>query len=275
MSAQSSPGPGRNDRIAPLHRCSDDETATKWFCGNEKSAPDDKDCASVDGDVELPDGIYVYATAGDTLDNKATASPIPPPGTSRATGVPAVTATASGPTQHSSVAHPVETSTRSFPGTYVSSASISTDTSPTATPGSNAPESSASEPASSWPATTAPGVPPPVPSDASEDEDDGFGSVIPIGVGVAVGTSILIAGSVIVFFYQRKRRRRAPVRAETPPPFEFSLIDRQAPGWLMPSPDARLREPHGAGNMHGNVKGAPAAATAARYELPRESVGGI
>ncbi|AEO59398.1 hypothetical protein MYCTH_2065208 [Thermothelomyces thermophilus ATCC 42464] len=225
-------GPGRNDGIVLLHRCSGDETATKWFCGNEKSGPDNKDCASVDGDVEIPDGIYVYATAGntpislpaissakerptrtgDTLDNKVTASLIPPPGTSRATGGPA--------------------------------------------------------PASSSPATTAPGVPPPVPSDAPEDEDDEFGSVIPIGVGVAVGTSILIAGSVIVFFYQRKRRRQAPVRAETPPPFEFSLIGRQAPGWLTPSPDARLREPHGAANMHGDVKGAPAAASAARYELP-------
>ena len=57
---------------------------------------------------------------------------------------------------------------------------------------------------------------------------------VPIGVGVAVGASVLIAASVLVFFYQRKRRRQAPVRAETPPPFEFEYINSQAPDWLGP-----------------------------------------
>jgi hypothetical protein len=105
---------------------------------------------------------------------------------------------------------------------------------------------------------------------------------VPIGVGVAVGTSILIAGSVLVFFYQRKRRRQAPVRAETPPPFEFSFINNQAPGWLGPSyGDAKLQGQqsqrgrgdgvHGGsynGNNNRNKDNTPEIGGAAGYELP-------
>lgn len=64
--------------------------------------------------------------------------------------------------------------------------------------------------------------------------DDNANPAVPIGVGVAFGASIMIAAGVLGFFYLRKRRRETPVRAETPPPFEFSVMDSQAPGRIRP-----------------------------------------
>jgi hypothetical protein len=85
-----------------------------------------------------------------------------------------------------------------------------------------------------------------------------------------VGTSILIAGSVLVFFYQRKRRRQAPVRAETPPPFEFSFINSQAPGWLGPSYGVKPPVPPQAEDKMHDKSGKPTPNNGgtARQELP-------
>lgn len=94
-------------------------------------------------------------------------------------------------------------------------------------------------------------------------QDDGKSTLaVPIGVGVAVGTSVLIAASVLIFFYQRKRRRQAPVRAETPPPFEFEYINNQAPDWLGPSYGAKPPGTHGGNRFAGEGGGT------GRIELP-------
>jgi hypothetical protein len=79
---------------------------------------------------------------------------------------------------------------------------------------------------------------------------------------VAIGTSILIAASALVFFYQRKRRRESLVRAETPPPFEFSTINNQAPGWPRPPHGAKLPELPENDRITAEIGGT------ARFELP-------
>ncbi|KAH6617578.1 hypothetical protein F5144DRAFT_498950 [Chaetomium tenue] len=105
------------------------------------------------------------------------------------------------------------------------------------------------------------------PSDPPQDSGEAS-SAVPVAVGVAVGTSILIAGSVLVFFYQRKRRRQAPVRAETPPPFEFSFINSQAPGWLGPSYGPKPPVPQPDDKMHDKSKPTPNTGGTAQHELP-------
>lgn len=100
---------------------------------------------------------------------------------------------------------------------------------PSSTPGEIKPTITSSQ----LPPSTSSANPGDSPPNKDEEEDGSF--AIPIGVGVAVGASILIAGSALVYFYQRKRRREAPVRAETPPPFEFSFLNSQAPDWLGPA----------------------------------------
>ncbi|KAK4244864.1 hypothetical protein C7999DRAFT_16914 [Corynascus novoguineensis] len=236
-------GSDRDRRFVSLHRCSGDVTATKWFCENEDNIPDDRDCSSVDGDVELPAGLSVYATAGTTLSQ-----------ISQHSGEHVDTETTSGLTTPSSVPHPAETATVPLPEV--------------ANP--PAPE----HPGSPSSAATGSAAPTPVSSHANNDaEDDKSGSGIPIGVGVTVGACIPIASSVILFFYQRRRRRRAPVRAESPPPFEFSLIGNgQAPGiWMGPSYSAKLPtgEPQaGLAKIYGDSRVTPWAGGAVRYELP-------
>lgn len=100
-----------------------------------------------------------------------------------------------------------------------------------------------------------------VPPNTPEDGDKSS-TAVPIGVGVAVGASVLIAASVLVFLYQRKRRRQAPVRAETPPPFEFSFINNQAQGWSAQSDAAKPPE------MHDNTKIMAGLGGTGRAELP-------
>jgi hypothetical protein len=72
----------------------------------------------------------------------------------------------------------------------------------------------------------------------------------------------LIAASALVFFYQRKRRRQAPVRAETPPPFEFSAINNEAPGWPAAPHGAKLPE------LPENERRVAEIGGTARFELP-------
>ncbi|KAK5654626.1 hypothetical protein OQA88_6947 [Cercophora sp. LCS_1] len=77
-------------------------------------------------------------------------------------------------------------------------------------------------------------VPTPTAQEGQAEEDDKRS--IPIGVGAAFGSAILIAGSVLAFFYLRKRRRERLVRAETPPP-ESTYYE--------PEMGARRRDPFG------------------------------
>jgi hypothetical protein len=98
---------------------------------------------------------------------------------------------------------------------------------------------------------------------SSAPQEDGKASLaVPIGVGVAVGTSVLIAASALVFFYRRKRRREAPVRAETPPPFEFSTINNQAAVWPGLPHGAKLPE------LPENDRRVAEIGGTARFELP-------
>jgi hypothetical protein len=109
------------------------------------------------------------------------------------------------------------------------------------------------------------GSSPPAAASSSPPPDNGNSSAaVPIGVGVAVGASVLIASSALIFFYQRKRRRQAPARAETPPPFEFDLINNQAPSWLGPSYVTKALEMQGTGKN----KNTPELGGTARVELP-------
>ncbi|KAK3291500.1 uncharacterized protein B0H64DRAFT_330575 [Chaetomium fimeti] len=239
------PEPAGDDQIVPMHRCSGGKTMRKWYCGNG-NRPADLDCKDIDGDVELPENISVYATAG------ITPKPSPSPTPSRDPPESKDTASAIPPsnTIQFSLGEPVTA------------------------PGPDTPNSQTAAPPSTLPNATGTdvptAVPTAVPSDPPQDDDDQASSAVPVAVGVAVGTSILIAGSVLVFFYQRKRRRQAPVRAETPPPFEFSFINNQPPGWLGPSSGAAAKVPvaEAEGKMHDESKPTPEIGGTARYEMP-------
>lgn len=67
-------------------------------------------------------------------------------------------------------------------------------------------------------------------------------SSIPIGVGTAFGSAILVSGGLLAFFYIRKRRRERLVRAETPPPVTET-------SYYEPEMGARMRDPLGRWRM--------------------------
>jgi hypothetical protein len=166
------------------------------------------------------------------------------------------TATVTDPSQASSETAPVKTVPESTT-TQSSPPPLYVSPDPATAPGSEAAlPSTLPDGVGSSPPTAAPSSPPP---------DDGKSSTaVPIGVGVAVGASVLIASSALIFFYQRKRRRNAPARAETPPPFEFDLINSRAPSWLGPSYGTKASEMQGTSKN----KNTPELGGSARVELP-------
>ncbi|KAK4240069.1 hypothetical protein C8A03DRAFT_13559 [Achaetomium macrosporum] len=151
----------------------------------------------------------------------------------------------------------------SFP-TQSSQGPLSSDT---AIPSTTATTSDPDVAGQSSPATAASGTvscsesPTAVDSNTSQDNDKG-NLAVPIGIGVGIGTSVVVAASVFGFFYMRKRRRQAPVRAETPPPFEFPLVDDQGRGWPGPPYGTRLPQ------MRTCNTYVPELGGSARYELP-------
>ena len=68
-------------------------------------------------------------------------------------------------------------------------------------------------------------------------KDPNKSAVIPIAIGVVMGTSILASAGSIVFLYFRKRRREAPARAESPPPYDSREMEArpsiEAAAWRM------------------------------------------
>jgi hypothetical protein len=210
-----------------------------------------------------PDDMDEYAIAGEKPESPSAAeeTSTEDPGTTSTTSASDAskssleqstdTATMTDPSRGPSETAPVETvpepttAQSSPPPLYVSP-------DPATTPGSEA----------ALPSTVPDGV---ESNPSSTSPDDGKSSAaVPIGVGVAVGASVLIASSALVFFYQRRRRRQAPARAETPPPFEFDLINNRAPSWLGPSYGTKASEMQGASKN----KNTPELGGAARVELP-------
>ncbi|KAK1825595.1 hypothetical protein QBC39DRAFT_74146 [Podospora conica] len=68
------------------------------------------------------------------------------------------------------------------------------------------------------PTSTDPGAP--GATGAPGDVNDG--RIIPVAVGIAVGTLITVASSALLFFYIKKKRKERPRRAESPPPHHFT-----------------------------------------------------
>ncbi|KAK4151295.1 hypothetical protein C8A00DRAFT_17302 [Chaetomidium leptoderma] len=217
-----------SDRILPVYRCADDDSQTRWYCGGDGGSADDS-CAG--GSFDLSGNMDVYATAG----TKPKPSPV--------------------------ISSDEESPTTLKGSTGDQDIASNTSRTDAIQPSSGAP---AAAPFSTSLDGVESGSPTALPPDTPQDEEGKSSSAVPIGVGVAVGTSVLIAASVLVFFYQRRRRRQAPVRAETPPPFEFSFINNQAPGRPSPSYGAKLPE-----TTHGkNLKYMSGLGGTARYELP-------
>ncbi|KAL1837907.1 hypothetical protein VTJ49DRAFT_3274 [Mycothermus thermophilus] len=73
-------------------------------------------------------------------------------------------------------------------------------------------------------------------TDNNNDDDDNPSSniAVPIGIGIAIGSTLLLATSALLFFYIRKKRRSAPRRAETPPAMDPRFVNSQAPDWIGP-----------------------------------------
>ncbi|KAK4098386.1 hypothetical protein N658DRAFT_518018 [Parathielavia hyrcaniae] len=231
--------PGQDKYMVEVSRCPHKPWSpwSLWHCGGNSSASDD-DLTCIDLSDSSTDA---YGTAGP--------SPI-------STSIPdgfATTAEIRTTTRES-------TKSQNAPSTTTSPSSIQSSSGPT--PGDPATDYSSTAPSTaSQPATAGTASPTSAPSSTPQSEAKP-NLAVPIGVGVAVGIAVLIAGSVLVFFYQRKRRRQAPVRAETPPPFEFSAINSQAPGWLGPSYGPKVRETDGNDNRVPKIGGT------ARVELP-------
>lgn len=70
-------------------------------------------------------------------------------------------------------------------------------------------------------ASTTPGPPPPPPVSSSAAPLPQAGqtnAIVPLAVGVSIGSASIVAAGVIALLLWRKCRRDAPARAETPPP---------------------------------------------------------
>ncbi len=283
--------PGQDDNWWGVYQCPNDDTQQLWYCGGLPPGdkcktpgsffklsgmwPSPRPVRDVGGGTDCRlDDMNPFATAGSTPDpssvtRSAEGSPtttVDSPGDStQDQGAPTMT-TAPDPVQPSLGQPPVNTSTAPDPAQPSKTATESAPTvpAPSASHPMPPPASTAAPPAPSrTPGQDAAGPGSPSPSPTGTPQDDGKSSAaVPIGVGVAVGASVLIAASVLVFFYQRKRHRQAPVRAETPPPFEFAFINNNQQDRLGPSYGAKLPE-HGDGGSR-FVPGT----SAARVELP-------
>ena len=269
--------PGQDDQWLGVYRCPNDDTHRLWYCGG---GPPGNTCEAPGSYFELS-GMWssprsVRGLSGgtdwrlDIMDPFATAGSKPDPSsvTRSAEESPTTTGdspgdstgdqstpsltTAPDPVQPSLGQPPVDTTATPDPAPPSETA---TESSPMA------PSTSASHPPSP-PANTAAGTPTGSPT-GKPQQDSKSNPAVPIGVGVAVGASVLIAVSVLVFFYQRKRHRQAPVRAKTPPPFEFAFINNHQQNWRGPSYGTKLPEMHGDGGNR-DVPGAGVA----RAELP-------
>lgn len=128
------------------------------------------------------------------LDPYNTAEPSSPPKTSTSFSKTSTVSVTSGTSTEIKTIPPSEAPTDGRPAPP-----IDTNTSPSAT-------------------STDPGAP--TPTDTPGDLDDGH--VIPVAVGIAVGTLITVASSALLFFYIRKKRKERPRRAESPPPHHFT-----------------------------------------------------
>ncbi|GAB1319731.1 hypothetical protein MFIFM68171_09941 [Madurella fahalii] len=187
-------------QLLSIAQCPDDSTKTRWFCGDKSLARLVNGCDDIDTAFTVSGDMVAYATAGIKPASSSTSS------SAEERETPVVNLSLGhGSISTAAISQPPSTTAPGPVGTVEASGTATTSGQDVAGPPTGPPSSI------------------PQAGDTS--------LAVPIGVGVGVGGTALVAASLMSFFYLRKRRHAGPARAETPPPLGDGLfaMDNRAP----------------------------------------------